>query len=141
MTWPSGCARRKAPVSNQASWLFRAAPFVAFSCYLTVSAIVPVLTNAPLPPAFLADLIGGAFVLSLASFALALAGLDTGLVTMGLGAIFAVLGILYALTERDLKRFLAYSTIESVGVIVTAAGAGMVFVFVVVLIAYLLGAL
>jgi formate hydrogenlyase subunit 4 len=48
--------------------VFRGAPFVAFACYLTVSAIVPVLTNDPLPLAFLADLIGGAFVLPLASF-------------------------------------------------------------------------
>ena len=50
-----------------------------------------------------------------------------GLVTMALGAISAVLGILYALMERDLKRFLAFSTIENVGIIVTALGAGMTF--------------
>ena len=50
-----------------------------------------------------------------------------GLVTMGVGAISAVLGILYALMERDLKRFLAYSTIENVGIIVTALGAGLAF--------------
>jgi hydrogenase-4 component B len=50
-----------------------------------------------------------------------------GLVTMGLGALSAVIGILYALTERDIKRFLAYSTIENIGVIVAALGAGMTF--------------
>jgi hydrogenase-4 component B len=50
-----------------------------------------------------------------------------GLVTMGFGAISAVLGILYALIERDLKRFLAYSSIENIGIIVTALGAGMTF--------------
>ena len=50
-----------------------------------------------------------------------------GLVTMGFGAISAVLGILYALMERDLKRFLAYSSIENIGIIVTALGAGMTF--------------
>ena len=50
-----------------------------------------------------------------------------GLATMGFGAISAVLGILYALMERDLKRFLAYSSIENVGIIVTALGAGMTF--------------
>jgi hydrogenase-4 component B len=50
-----------------------------------------------------------------------------GLVTMGLGAASAVLGILYALTEREIKRFLAYSTIENLGVIITAAGAAMTF--------------
>ena len=51
-----------------------------------------------------------------------------GLLTMGLGAFSAVLGVLYSLTERDIKRFLAYSTIENVGIIITAAGAGMTFV-------------
>ncbi len=50
-----------------------------------------------------------------------------GLVTMGFGAISAVLGILYALIERDLKRFLAFSSIENIGIIVTALGAGMTF--------------
>lgn len=50
-----------------------------------------------------------------------------GLLTMGLGALSAVSGILYALTERDIKRFLAFSTIENIGVIMTAVGAGMTF--------------
>jgi hydrogenase-4 component B len=50
-----------------------------------------------------------------------------GLVTMGAGAISAVLGILYALMERDLKRFLAFSSVENVGIIITALGAGMAF--------------
>ncbi len=50
-----------------------------------------------------------------------------GVLTMGLGAASAVLGILYALTERDLKRFLAYSTIENIGVILIAVGAAMTF--------------
>jgi formate hydrogenlyase subunit 4 len=78
--------RKGAVVSDQASWVFHGAPFVAFACYLTVSAIVPVLTNEPLPLAFLADLIGGAFVLALASFVLSLAGLDTASPAGGLGA-------------------------------------------------------
>ena len=50
-----------------------------------------------------------------------------GLVTMGVGAISAAIGILYALRERDIKRFLAFSTIENTGIIVTAFGAAMVF--------------
>jgi hydrogenase-4 component B len=50
-----------------------------------------------------------------------------GVLTMALGAISAVLGILYALMERDLKRFLAFSSIENVGIIVTGLGAGMTF--------------
>lgn len=50
-----------------------------------------------------------------------------GVLTMAVGALTAVLGILYALTEREIKRFLAYSTIENVGIIVTAVGAAMTF--------------
>ncbi len=50
-----------------------------------------------------------------------------GLVTLSLGAISALIGVLYAVVERDLKRFLAFSTVENVGVIVAAAGAGMTF--------------
>jgi formate hydrogenlyase subunit 4 len=78
--------RKSTAISDQASWVFRGAPFVAFACYLTVSAIVPVITNEPLPLAFLADLIGGAFVLTLASFVVSLAGLDTASPLGGLGA-------------------------------------------------------
>ncbi len=88
-------------------------------------------------PAAPAD--GSAFlsglVLKLGVFGIALFGFELerggpawwGLLTMGLGALSAVLGILYALMERDLKRFLAYSSIENIGVILTALGGAMVF--------------
>jgi formate hydrogenlyase subunit 4 len=78
--------RKGSTVSDQASWIFAITPFVTFACYLTVSVIVPVITNTPLPLAFLADLIGGAFVLALASFMTSLAGLDTASPYGGLGA-------------------------------------------------------
>jgi len=78
--------RKGSTVSDQASWVFAITPFVTFACYLTVSVIVPVITNTPLPLAFLADLIGGAFVLALASFMTSLAGLDTASPYGGLGA-------------------------------------------------------
>lgn len=50
-----------------------------------------------------------------------------GLVAMALGSISAVAGVLYALMERDLKRFLAFSTVENIGVVVAAGGAGLTF--------------
>jgi formate hydrogenlyase subunit 3/multisubunit Na+/H+ antiporter MnhD subunit len=50
-----------------------------------------------------------------------------GVLTMGAGAVTAAIGILYALNERDIKRFLAFSTIENIGIIVTAFGAAMTF--------------
>jgi hydrogenase-4 component B len=50
-----------------------------------------------------------------------------GILTMAAGAVTAAIGILYALGERDIKRFLAFSTIENIGIIVTAFGAAMTF--------------
>ena len=44
-----------------------------------------------------------------------------------LGAITAVLGLLYAVLDRDLKRVLAYSTIENIGVIFVALGLALAF--------------
>ena len=48
-----------------------------------------------------------------------------GLTCMGLGTLSAILGVLYALTQNDLKRMLAYSTIENAGIILLGLGAGM----------------
>jgi len=73
-------------ISEHTSFVFRGAPIAAFSCYLLVSTIVPIITDQPLPLAFLADLIGGAFVLGLASFALSLGALDTASPAGGMGA-------------------------------------------------------
>lgn len=49
-----------------------------------------------------------------------------GLLVLLIGALSAVLGVFYALTERDLKRMLAYSSIENVGIILLGIGTGMV---------------
>jgi hydrogenase-4 component B len=49
-----------------------------------------------------------------------------GFVVMLFGALSAVLGILYALDERDLKRVLAYSSVENIGIILMGVGAGMI---------------
>jgi hydrogenase-4 component B len=44
-----------------------------------------------------------------------------------LGAGTAVMGVLYALMQTDLKRFLAYSTVENVGIIFIGLGLAMAF--------------
>ncbi|MBU6457701.1 MAG: hydrogenase 4 subunit B [Bradyrhizobium sp.] len=44
-----------------------------------------------------------------------------------LGGVTAAIGVLYALMETDLKRVLAYSTIENVGIIFIAAGLALAF--------------
>jgi hydrogenase-4 component B len=50
-----------------------------------------------------------------------------GLLVLGAGTASAILGVLYALIEPDLKRLLAYSTIENSGIILMALGASMIF--------------
>ncbi len=42
-------------------------------------------------------------------------------------AISAVLGVLYALVEHDLKRLLAYHSVENIGIILFGVGGGMLF--------------
>ena len=44
-----------------------------------------------------------------------------------LGAVSALLGVLYALTEHDLKRLLAYHSIENIGIILLGLGGAMIF--------------
>jgi hydrogenase-4 component B len=50
-----------------------------------------------------------------------------GGLVLTLGAISALLGVLYALMEHDLKRLLAYHSIENIGIIFIGVGAGMMF--------------
>ena len=44
-----------------------------------------------------------------------------------LGSITAVMGILYAMMEKDLKRLLAYSTIENIGIVFVSLGLALAF--------------
>jgi hydrogenase-4 component B len=46
---------------------------------------------------------------------------------LALGAVSAVLGVLHALMEDDLKRLLAFSSVENVGIILIGIGAGLMF--------------
>jgi len=50
-----------------------------------------------------------------------------GGVMLAFGAVTAVLGVLYALMQDDLKKLLAYSTVENIGAIVIALGAALLF--------------
>jgi len=50
-----------------------------------------------------------------------------GVLVLSLGAVSALLGILYALMENDLKRLLAYSSVENIGIVFIGVGAGLLF--------------
>jgi hydrogenase-4 component B len=49
-----------------------------------------------------------------------------GALVLALGLLSAVLGVLYALMEHDLKRLLAFHSIENVGIVLIGLGAGLV---------------
>ncbi|MBI1742130.1 hydrogenase 4 subunit B [Candidatus Acetothermia bacterium] len=50
-----------------------------------------------------------------------------GLVLLGLASLSAILGILYAVTEKDLKKLLAYSSVENMGIILIGVSLAMIF--------------
>jgi hydrogenase-4 component B len=49
------------------------------------------------------------------------------MVVLAVGAVTAVMGVLYALMQNDLKRVLAYSTIENIGIIFVGLGLALAF--------------
>jgi hydrogenase-4 component B len=50
-----------------------------------------------------------------------------GYIMLTAGTISAILGILYAVVEPDMKRMLAFSSIENIGIILIGLGASMIF--------------
>ncbi|MHB8346506.1 MAG: hydrogenase 4 subunit B [Acidiferrobacterales bacterium] len=51
-----------------------------------------------------------------------------GLATLTIGTATALLGVLYALSQNDFKRLLAYSSVENIGIILMGLGLGMIFI-------------
>jgi formate hydrogenlyase subunit 4 len=69
---------KEALAPDRAGWFFLAAPVIAVAAYLTVPLLIPVLTTYGLPLGYMGDILGGGFILSLASFVIATAALETG---------------------------------------------------------------
>ncbi len=51
-----------------------------------------------------------------------------GLLILAAGSMSALLGVLYALVEHDLKRLLAFHSIENIGIILMGLGASLLFI-------------
>jgi len=51
----------------------------------------------------------------------------TGMLVLVAGVVSALLGVLYALMEHDLKRLLAYHSIENIGIILMGFGSALLF--------------
>ena len=65
-------------------------------------------------------------IVRVCAFGLGTPRLSWGVLVVALGGISATLGVLYALMQHDLKRLLAYHSIENIGIILLGLGAGMV---------------
>jgi formate hydrogenlyase subunit 4 len=126
--------RKEALAPEGASWVFLAVPVAAFTCYLTVPLLIPELTSYPLPLGYMGDILGGGFILSLASFLVAVAALETGSPYAQLGSSRAktfaaitepvVLFVVFTvamLTGTDLPYALAATVRSSAGQIIRPA--------------------
>ncbi len=88
----------------------------------------------PAAPSHVSALMSGVMI-KLGIYGLLRVGLDLlgggppwwGALLIGMGAGSAVLGVLYALMEDDIKRLLAYSSVENIGLITLGVGAGFLF--------------
>jgi formate hydrogenlyase subunit 4 len=126
--------RKEALAPTGASWFFLAAPPVAVAAYLTIPLLIPVLTTYGLPLGYMGDILGGGFLLSLASFAVATAAAETGAPYAQLGSsrakTFSAIGepvVLFVvftvalLTGTDLPYALAATVRSSAGQVVRPA--------------------
>jgi len=126
--------RKEALAPEGASWVFLAAPLGAAACYLTVPLLIPVLTTFGLPLGYMGDILGGGFILSLASFLVAVAALDSGSPYAQLGAsraktfaaitepaVLFVIFVVALVTSTDLPYALAATVRSSSGQIAAPA--------------------
>jgi hydrogenase-4 component B len=117
----------------------RAAIFLmAFIGFGTKAGIVPLHVwlpkTHPIAPSPVSALMSGVMlktaVYGFIRFTFDLLGVEPawcGYLVLAAGAISAVLGVLYAISEHDLKRLLAYHSVENIGIIYLGLGAAMVF--------------
>src|SRR6266567_1242007 len=88
-------------VSDHSSWIFRVAPYIAFTAPVFVALLIPVLTRYPLFFAFMGDMLGGGFILALVFIESSLAKLRLFRITEFLGAAFvtSVVAMITRLSE------------------------------------------
>ncbi len=88
----------------------------------------------PAAPSHVSALMSGVMI-KLGVYGLLRVGLDLlgggspwwGGLVLGVGTVSALLGVLYALMEHDLKRLLAFHSVENIGIIFIGIGAGLLF--------------
>lgn len=126
--------RNLAPAPELKSTIF----ILAFLGFGSKAGLVPLhvwLPKAhPAAPSHVSALMSGVMV-KMGVYGIVRVGLDLlhggppwwGGLILTIGAASALIGVLYALMEQDLKRLLAYSTVENVGIVLMGVGLGFLF--------------
>ena len=88
----------------------------------------------PQAPSHISSIMSGVMIKTaiygLISFVLFLLGVNSswwGVLVLILAVISCLVGVVYALMERDIKRLLAYSSVENIGIILLGVGLAMLF--------------
>lgn len=118
-------------------WLASVVFLLAFFGFAAKAGVIPMhiwLPRAhPAAPSHASALMSGVMI-KLGIYGIIRVGFDLlgasqawwGWMVLGFGVLSAVLGILYALAERDLKRMLAYSSVENIGIILMGTGLALI---------------
>jgi hydrogenase-4 component B len=120
------------PLARNVAFVLLAVGFAAKAGVIPFHVWLPLAH--PAAPSHVSALMSGVMI-KLGVYGLLRAGLDWlgtgpawwGVAVLAAGSVSAIIGVLYALMEHDLKRLLAFHSIENVGIILIGLGAGMVF--------------
>ncbi len=110
--------------------------FAGFGCKAGMFPFHSWLPQAhPAAPSNVSSLMSGGMI-KIGVFGMILVGLDLlgscdcqlwwGLTILTIGAISSVLGVAYALDEHDIKKLLAYHSVENIGIILLGVGIGFI---------------
>lgn len=129
--WPAAAANMT-PVMRNLVFLVLAAGFLSKAGAIPFHIWLP--RAHPAAPSHVSAIMSGVMI-KLGIYGLIRIGFDWlgagpawwGVLIMMIGAMSALLGVLYAIVDSDLKRLLAYSSVENIGIILLGVGAALVF--------------
>ena len=128
----SAAAPALAPAVRGAAWMLLALGFAGKAGVIPFHVWLPLAH--PAAPSHVSALMSGVMI-KLGVYGLVRVGFEWlgtaplawGVVIILAGAVSAVVGVLYALVDHDLKRLLAFCSIENVGIILIGVGGAMIF--------------
>ena len=128
----SAAAPALSPGLRSAVWLLLALGFAGKAGVIPLHVWLPLAH--PAAPSHVSALMSGVMI-KLGVYGLVRVGFEWlgpappgwGVVILLAGAVSAVVGVLYALVDHDLKRLLAFCSIENVGIILIGVGGAMLF--------------